>query len=144
MKIKRATENDSRTLSEIFSILYKPELRWSEDKIRENIIWGNTEYFLIINDEEFLGGLSLRLNKNECELEAIAIKPRFQRSGVGSQLLEFAENLAKEKECRKIWCYSLESYNIGKFYQKHGWQQEVFIPKFFDNQNCFKYSKKLK
>lgn len=142
MGILRAKEKDSQILAKIFNIFYKSELRWSEEKIRNNIIKSKYEYYIYLDKVNTpVGAISLHFNKGICELEAIAVIT--QKSGYGSRLIKFAESLAKTRNCIKIWCYSLELYQAGDFYKKIGWNKEEFIPLFWDGQNCFKYSKLL-
>ena len=46
MKIQKGTTNDAPTLEHLFSVLYKPELKWSEEKLHEEIQTGEKDYYL--------------------------------------------------------------------------------------------------
>lgn len=141
MNTREAAPQDSRVLSQLFSPLYKAELKWSEAKIRENMINGENEYFLGLIENSVEGALSLVFDNASCELEALAVL--HQRQGHGSELLKFAEETARQKECTRIWCYSLALYNAREFYEKNGWKQESFIADFFGGQDCYVYSREL-
>jgi len=135
--IIKATKNDAKTLERIFSIFYRAELKWSKDKIIDKMRQGR-EYYIIVEN----GAIELKFENMKCELVAIATNP--QRRGRGSQLVQFAENLARERNCKKIWCYTLEVNQASEFYRKMGWIKEEFIPDFFDGYGCFKFGKELK
>ncbi len=46
MKIQKGTINDAPILEQLFSVLYKPELKWTKDKLREEIKTGEKIYYL--------------------------------------------------------------------------------------------------
>jgi len=144
MKTRKAKKEDSEVLGKLFSILYKPELKWSEGKIKEKILKREKEYYLLIKEDLIVGALGLKFNNQVCKLGPIVIIKKFQKKGFGSKLIEFAEKLSKQKKCKKIWCYSLERYKVGDFYKENHWKQEKFIKNFWNNQNCYIYSKKIK
>ena len=136
----QAKEENGQTLTNLFKVLYKPESRWSEQVIRQNIQKGKYEYWIIFDDEP-VGVISLKFPDSTCEVEAIAVSDPWK--GYGSKLIEFAEELAKKRGCETIWCHSLELYQAGKFYKKLGWLEEYFMPDYWDGQHCYKYSKSL-
>jgi len=95
----------------------------------------------LLEDNQPKGAISLKFGNNTCEIEALTVDS--PKQGYGSKLLRFAEELAKTKGCHSLWCYSLELYQAGDFYKKNGWVEYEFISNFWDNQNCFKYSKSV-
>jgi N-acetylglutamate synthase-like GNAT family acetyltransferase len=140
MTIKKAIEKNSQILAQIFSVLYSKEIK-SEGKIKQNIIGGKKEYYIGFLDNQPIGALSLKFGDKQCELEAIVVKDKGR--GHGSQLLKFAEDLAKKRKCNKIWCLSLVQHGVKDFYKKHGWVEEDFIRDLHPGEDCFKFSKHL-
>ncbi|MDO8467372.1 MAG: GNAT family N-acetyltransferase [Nanoarchaeota archaeon] len=136
VEIVIATENDARNLERIFKGLYKPETKWSEDKIKEKMRKGR-EYYILNQD----GAIELKFEDDKCELVAIAVNPKMK--GFGSQLVQFAESLASARKCQRIWCYTLDVNNADEFYKKIGWVQEDFIPEFLEGHDAFKFSREL-
>lgn len=141
IELRLATEEESSALAAIFSVLYKAEEKWSQQKIKENITQKRNEYYLAFADCHPLGALSLRIDSQSCEVNALAVKKPGQY--VGSQLLHYAEALARARGCTRIWCQSLECYQAAHFYEKYGWVEEKCIPNFLDGLKCFIYAKRL-
>ena len=89
MEILVATERDCQILTQLFSVLYKAETKWSEEKIKKNIVQQRKEYYLGFVDNQPEAALSLKFNTEDCELEAIVA--RTKKQGNGSRLLRFSE-----------------------------------------------------
>ena len=143
MEIQKGTITDAPTLEQLFSILYKPELKWSREIILEEIQTGEKDYYLALDDNETVGAFGIKFNDSSAKFGPLAIRDKNRKKGVGSKLLRFAEELAREKGLSRIWCYSFEKYNVANFYQNNGWVEEDFIQDFWDGQNCFVYGKEL-
>ncbi|MBU2503521.1 MAG: GNAT family N-acetyltransferase [Nanoarchaeota archaeon] len=141
MRVRKANEDDAPVLEKIFSSLYKPEKKWSEGRIREKMKTGRREYYLLV-EEIGQGAIELEWGVNECELVAIAAHPRGK--GIGSRLITFAEDLALDKSCHKIWCYTLDTNHSEGFYSRRKWEQEDYLPNFLGEQGCFKFFKELR
>lgn len=142
MKIQKGTINDASTLEQLFSVLHKPDLKWSEEKIREEIQTGEKNYYLALENNEIVGAFGIKFDDSS-KFGPLAVKKAYQQKGIGSKLLSFAEKITREKGLNRIWCHSLERYNVVNFYQNNGWKEEKFIRNFWDGQNCFVYSKNL-
>ena len=140
INIKHANEGDNQILAQIFRVLFSEELK-SEEKIRKNIKNGKMKYYLGFVDTRPIGAITLKFDKSECELKAIAVNEKGK--GYGTELLSFAENVAKEDQCTKIWCTSLVQHGVKDFYLKHGWLLEKFIKDFYPGKDSCKFSKSL-
>ena len=78
------------------------------------------DFFLIENNKEVAGAIGLEYGAGVCQIAPIAIKPGSQGQGLGSRLITFSEQRAKEKNCHKIWCRSFKIYKASGFYKKMG------------------------
>jgi len=143
MKIQKGTTNDAPTLEHLFSVLYKPELKWSEEKLHEEIQTGEKDYYLAIEYNEIVGAFGISFDASSAKFGPLAVRDTNRKRGIGSRLLSFAEELARGRGLSRIWCHSLERYNVANFYQNNDWVEEEFIQDFWDGQNCFVYAKKL-
>lgn len=137
----RGNDAHSDILANIFKIFYKAEQKWSKEKIANNIRNNKKEYYLLFKGQLFVGAMELKFFNKSSELEALATK--IQNKGHGTELLKYAESLAKKRKCEKIWCYSLARYNAGRFYKNNDWKEIRFIENLFDNQACYVYEKSL-
>lgn len=142
MNIAKCCVDDALILEGLFSVLYKPELKWSRELIEQEIRNGKKVYFIALEDE-VLGAFGIEFGEKEAKFGPISVKPRHQKKGVGSQLIRFAENLARGRGLTRIWCHSLERYHAEGFYEYHGWKMEKFIRDFWGGQNCYLFSKEL-
>ena len=68
-----------------------------------------------------VGLLTYNIENNE--LEIITLNAIEEGKGVGTTLLESVENLAKEKNCRRIWLVTTnDNVDALRFYQKRGYE----------------------
>lgn len=78
-------------------------------------------HIVVLNDEEVVGTLMLsKKNRKTAQIEQVAISESMQGLGVGKQLIDFAENLAKELGFMQVYLTGRES--AWKFYEKLGYQ----------------------
>jgi predicted GNAT family N-acyltransferase len=114
-----------------YQILRRPlGLQFNEEdleKEKEDILIGAYE------DDEMLGCCLLtKVNNQDVRLRQMAVKPGLQGKGIGRALLQFAENISRDRGFRKITMHA-RSTATG-FYEKQGYQlvgdefEEVTIP----------------
>ncbi|MHA1990151.1 MAG: GNAT family N-acetyltransferase [Candidatus Hodarchaeales archaeon] len=112
------------------------------DKYKEN-----TEYFVMLNDQDIeVGQLSVGHQKfnNRARIWDIYIDRAFQRQGMGTSLLRFAENKAKYWKCRLIVLEVQSSnFNAIKFYEKNGFSVSGFDLNFYNNNDIEKHEIRL-
>lgn len=133
------------------SELYKKSINLRYKVLREplNLTFDNDflsldkdDYHLAaINDNnEIIGILLLKpIDSETLKMRQVAVDFNFQNQGIGSKLVNFAENFAKEKGFKKIIMHARLSSIY--FYLKHGYQAygdvfiEVTIPHIFMYKN---------
>ena len=143
MKIQKATTKDAKILEQIFSVLYKPKMYWSEDKLYEDIKDGKKFYYLVLRGNKILGAFGIKFDDLNAKFGPLVVKEECRQKGIGSKLLNFAEGLTRKRGLDRIWCHSFERYGVANFYKKNGWEEEKFIKDYWDGQNCFVFAKKL-
>lgn len=71
---------------------------------------------------------------NNCEIEWLAVKKKFQRRGIGKKLVKFAEQRAKKLQYRGIYLFT---HHIRKdahvFYKKLGYKKINKFPNYYSN-----------
>ncbi len=89
-------------------------------------------FFFIENDGVIVGYCKLNEEKaqsesdfpNSLEIERIYIRPDHKRQGYGSQLIEFAESFARQKELGSLWLGVWEHNKKAQaFYQAKGFHR---------------------
>ena len=74
-----------------------------------------------MNGNQLVGFLSMKLNGKELAIQDIAILPRYQSSGFGTELFLFAKEIAKQSNCETISLGMVyDNIPLRKWYQKHG------------------------
>lgn len=74
-------------------------------------------------DDKLIGGLLLApLDNDSIRLMQVAVDSKYQREGIGSDLVSYAEKRAKEAGYKKIVMHAMLS--VVNFYEKNGFRQE--------------------
>ena len=142
MTIRFATKNDIFALSELLSELFYEELEFTVNKklqekgliaILENENIGNI-LIVSINEEivamvNILYTISTALGTKVAILEDMIVSKNFQNQNIGSELLKYAIEVAKNKGCKRITLLTdNDNSNAHKFYKKSGFQKLNMIP----------------
>ena len=106
----------------------------------------NNDLYVYVENEEIIACISLcskmdevympitlkTKNQNNLYIHRLAVHPDFQKKGVGKNLMDFAENYAREKLYKSIRLdtFSKNKRNL-KFYESRGYHQleSVYFPK---------------
>lgn len=78
---------------------------WNEKILNDEFYNENSEYFVICENETVCGFAGLWFNIDEAHIMNIAVKKDFRKKGIGSELLNFLIDEAKNK---KKMCITLE------------------------------------
>ncbi len=74
-------------------------------------------------DDRLVGGLMLApVNNEEIRLMQVAVDTKYQREGIGREMVKYAEQRAKEAGYSKIVMHAMLS--VVHFYEKLGYHQE--------------------
>lgn len=87
---------------------------------------------LLVRDEctnDVIGGLYGEIFYRWFFIELLAIPEATRGQGIGSRLMEMAEDVAREKECVGIWLDTFD-FQAPDFYQKHGYTEFGHIADF--------------
>ena len=107
--------------------------------------------FIALDNDTVVGFVTLFVNEGRLNIGWIGVKKEFQRRGIGSELMQKAEELAKELGCTEIATMTLgDSVDYApyeatrQFYFKQGFK--VHMKSQTDNPSCpeeFHITKKL-
>jgi len=122
-----------------FRILRQPlNLQWSKADLEGEEKFIHIAAFL---DEKIVGSVVLKLlTKTRFQLKQMAVDEEIQRSGIGTKIIKFAEDLSRLKGCKKI--QMIARVPAMKFYEKLGYKT---VGKAFDWEliNVIKMFKKI-
>lgn len=84
--------------------------------------------FVAVLEDEIVGTISFFIEMKfihsggkVCHIEDVAVREDLQISGIGTSLMEFVENIAKQENCYKM-ILDCGDYNV-RFYQKNGYRE---------------------
>ncbi len=103
---------------------------FNQKQFKKEIEHPNSLFYLIYLDEKAVGFLKLNINKafqsfsdqEALELERIYLFKEITGKGIGTFIMNFVVDLAKEKHKTIVWLKSMESSESLFFYQKNGFE----------------------
>ena len=114
MEYIEKTRNDDKAVSDIINV-------WGSDILvtRGNIYKASDLDGILVYENGKIIGLGLYKIKNDCEI--VFLETFTQNNGIGSKIIEKIKEIAKTKNCKKVWLItSNENINAIRFYQKRG------------------------
>jgi N-acetylglutamate synthase-like GNAT family acetyltransferase len=118
---KPATEEHLEKYYDLrYEILRKP---WNQPKASTKDEWENSSiHVLMLNeDNEAIAVGRLQLNsEDEGQIRSMAVREDMQGKGLGSQIIQYIEQKAKEKKLKHILLDA--RINAVKFYENHGYK----------------------
>ncbi|WP_312272132.1 GNAT family N-acetyltransferase [Pseudomonas sp.] len=100
---------------------------------------------LLVRDEntnEVIGGLYGEIYYRWLFIELLAIPEETRGQGIGSRLVDMAEDVARERSCVGIWLDTFDFQAPG-FYQKHGFTEFGHLDSFPPEHTRFFFQKRL-
>ena len=86
-------------------------------------VWRPQRFGIFVRDDKdrFVGGIYLVLARGWMYLDGLAVVEVARHQGIGSRLLNAAENQARQRDCHHAW---LETYSFQArpFYEHHGYR----------------------
>ncbi|BFM41811.1 GNAT family N-acetyltransferase [Flavobacterium sp. CFS9] len=107
-------------------------------QIRHEVMWPDQPFEFVQLEEDALGlhlGVYLQdnlvsivscfINDGEMQFRKLATLEEYQGKGIGSELVKYILQLAKEKKMKKVWCNA--RVNKKAFYEKLGMQDTEHV-----------------
>lgn len=117
------------------------------DVLKDEIIFSEKEYYLILFDEVIVGFFEFVFEKEALYLNNIFIKKEYQNKNVGKKVLDFADDVALKNSFKTIVSYVPNELNdILNFFRKFDFQVIKQNVKYFGSGisiYCYKVEKEL-
>ncbi|MNI22581.1 GNAT family N-acetyltransferase [Pseudomonas sp. ACN5] len=99
---------------------------------------------LLIRDDndEIVGGVYARLFYQWLFIDLLAVPEQARGQGMGTRLMQMAEDLAREKECVGLWLETFE-FQAPEFYKKCGYSEIGHIADYPPGHKHFFFQKRL-
>lgn len=119
---------------EVNNVHFGPELRW------------NTTHFAFKATEKgkTVGLIFGKHESGTVYVSNIIVSKEQRRKGIGTVLMNKAENFGKKFGDHKIWLISGEHYPEDPFFEKLGFKKEAFLPNLFFHKDFIVYTKEIK
>lgn len=120
VSIRKIIIDDLKEVLEIENLSFNDP--WTKKMFEEEI--KNGDFYVVVENERILGYLGFTMVCNEASLVNFAIHPSYRRKGIGTKILRYLINIAKEKKGKKIFLEVRKS-NISaiSFYKKHKFRE---------------------
>ena len=141
MQLREAKIGDIPELCELLNYLFeqekefKPNTEIQSEGLRKIISNSDVGVIVIAMDSNNIIGManilytiSTSLGGRVAILEDMVVSPKFRGSGVGSKLLNFCLDLAKQKDCKRITLLTdFDNDGAHRFYQQHGFKRSSMV-----------------
>lgn len=100
---------------------------------------------LMVRDElndEIIGGLHARVLYRWLFIELLVVPDQTRGQGMGSRLMQMAEDLARERNCVGVWLDTFD-FQAPDFYRKHGYSEFGHIDDYPPGHKRFFFQKRL-
>ncbi|CAM3030975.1 GNAT family N-acetyltransferase [Pseudomonas floridensis] len=100
--------------------------------------------FLVRDEDtgEVIGGLHARLFYRWLFIELLVVPEQTRGQGLGSRLMQMAEDLAHERNCVGIWLDTFD-FQAPDFYRKHGFTEFAQLDDYPPGHQRFFFQKRL-
>lgn len=102
-----------------------------------------TIFFNAYQEDELVGSLELNYQEGVMCIEDLIVKNDKQGLGVGSLLMNKAEELAKKEKLHKIYLETGRTWEARRLYEKLGYVKTGLLENHFANQDYVIYTKFL-
>ena len=132
MKILKLEEELCDTL---VKCLNKYDKFWNEKILQDEFNNENSEYYVLVNNDDIIGFGGLWFNIDEAHIMNIAVREDLRKNGYGTVILNYLVEIAKE---RKKTCITLEvrENNLAAIglYEKIGFEVVGRRKKYYENK----------
>jgi ribosomal-protein-alanine N-acetyltransferase len=131
---RRARTSDLLPILEIEDQSFEDFLRYKPHEMYYLLFEANSEGWVATLNDAILGYYILLFRKNSCiaRLYSIAVAPEYRGKGVGSAMLQHAENRARKKGCKKMHLEVKDTNTAAlNMYIKHGYTIIDFLQDYY-------------
>lgn len=151
--ISQATIDDSPALNHLVNNAYRGDssrkgwtteadllggIRTTEESLREQFTNPNATILKYVVDGDLLGCVYLEQKGDDLYLGMLTVSPALQAGGIGRQLLEAAEQYARDKQCLAITMTVIsQRHELIAWYKRRGFQETGAVHPFPDDPERF-------
>lgn len=137
LSLRLARQADANVIANLSRDLieYGLHWRWKAPRITASIHAKNANVLVACIQEEIVGFAIMRYGDDDAHLDLLAVKPEFQRTGVGRQLVQWLEECARVAGTFNIEL-EVRTDNAGAqhFYERLGYRRMTEIPGYYQGK----------
>lgn len=137
VSLRLARQADATVIANLSRDLieYGLNWRWKAPRITASIHAKNANVLVACVQEKIVGFAIMRYGDDDAHLDLLAVKPEFQRTGVGRQLLQWLEECARVGGTFNIEL-EVRADNKGaqRFYEQLGYRPLTEIPGYYQGK----------
>lgn len=100
-------------------------------------VWIKETFTLIAKEEtEIAGFIRVKVDMGIAYIESLLVGEKFRRHGIGSDLVQSAEQKSKKIGAHKIWLETGADWGTEDFYKKLGYEVRAVLPNHVAHQEC--------
>ncbi|MBD3329239.1 GNAT family N-acetyltransferase [Candidatus Dojkabacteria bacterium] len=108
-------------------------VQWEVEKFR----------FKAVKNGEIIGKITGKFEAGTVFVNSLIVKKGFRGKGVGSQLIQKAENFGQKKQAHKIWLLTGKTWKENSFYKKQGFKLASELRDFYLHSDFVIYTKDI-
>ncbi|WP_088324175.1 GNAT family N-acetyltransferase [Polaribacter tangerinus] len=162
--LKRVLASNSKDVYKLMTVIYPPAYsylwkdrgawyvakQYSKENVLKELLQDKSHYYFVLFNTETIGiiriiwdeklqGLSI---EKQVKLHRIYLHPKTQNMGLGSQLLNWLEQLATQKKYNVIWLDAMNAQEQAfQFYEKKGFLYHSHC--YLEFENMYKNFRKM-
>ena len=109
------------------------EIKWQKEK----------HALTAIDDKEIVGVLELTIQAGVMYIDELIVASSRQGQGIGTELMQKAEELGRDKSLHKIYLDTGSNWPAVKFYENLGYQKTGALPNHYENLDYIIFTKLL-
>ncbi|MBO0950540.1 GNAT family N-acetyltransferase [Fibrella forsythiae] len=151
--ISPATTDDIPALNQLVNSAYRGDssrkgwtteadllggIRTTEETLAEQFANPNATILRYVKDEQLLGCVYLEQKGDDLYLGMLTVTPALQAGGLGRQLLEAAEEYARDRQCRAVTMTVIsQRHELIAWYERRGFKPTGAVHPFPDDPDRF-------
>jgi ribosomal protein S18 acetylase RimI-like enzyme len=116
----------------------------SEEKIRKRLNTSKTYVLVAVKENQILGTVTGVENYQHLHVVSLVVDPKFQRCGIGYELMLELEKQARKNKCNKLFLQTaLKMWEAIELYKRLGFALEGYHPCHFFGEDLLSFGKLL-
>lgn len=121
------------------------KVEWSKADLKHfgrSMNWNEQKFHLkVVKNAKIVAYINFKIEAGVCTIENLIVAEDHQRQGIGRQLMQEVEKIAKKSKVHKITLSTGQGWPSEKFYQSQGFTQINILEKHSFKKNHVIYSK---